>query len=130
MKLLVAVTIIVGSLIFLAFPNGSAADEKKKGPKVTAKKAIRLQGQQIPQGHPSDFYGSRPETSPEETALESVSMEIVSPMRTSAEALRPGWLSMATRLQRHQRLQFFITNSHDPDGWTANMSLENSGGQW
>lgn len=37
MKLLVAVTIIVGSLIFLAFPNGSSADEKKKGPKVTAK---------------------------------------------------------------------------------------------
>lgn len=37
MKFLVAVTIIVGSLIFLAFPNGSSADEKKKGPKVTAK---------------------------------------------------------------------------------------------
>uniref|UniRef100_A0A3Q1EUS0 Peptidyl-prolyl cis-trans isomerase n=1 Tax=Acanthochromis polyacanthus TaxID=80966 RepID=A0A3Q1EUS0_9TELE len=37
MKFLVAVTIIVGSLIFLGFPNGSSADEKKKGPKVTAK---------------------------------------------------------------------------------------------
>lgn len=37
MKFLVAVTIIVGSLFFLAFPNGSSADEKKKGPKVTAK---------------------------------------------------------------------------------------------
>lgn len=37
MKVLVAVTIIVGSLIFLAFPNGSSADDKKKGPKVTAK---------------------------------------------------------------------------------------------
>lgn len=37
MKFLVAVTVIVGSLIFLAFPNGSSADEKKKGPKVTAK---------------------------------------------------------------------------------------------
>uniref|UniRef100_A0A3B4FP79 Peptidyl-prolyl cis-trans isomerase n=1 Tax=Pundamilia nyererei TaxID=303518 RepID=A0A3B4FP79_9CICH len=37
MKFLIAVTVIVGSLIFLAFPNGSAADEKKKGPKVTAK---------------------------------------------------------------------------------------------
>lgn len=37
MKVLVAVTVIVGSLIFLAFPNGSTAEEKKKGPKVTAK---------------------------------------------------------------------------------------------
>lgn len=37
MKFLVAATIIVGSVIFLAFPNGSSADEKKKGPKVTAK---------------------------------------------------------------------------------------------
>lgn len=37
MKFLVAVTVVVGSLIFLAFPNGSSADEKKKGPKVTAK---------------------------------------------------------------------------------------------
>merc|ERR1712002_352915 len=37
MKFLVAVTVIVGSVIFLAFPNGSSADEKKKGPKVTAK---------------------------------------------------------------------------------------------
>lgn len=37
MKFLVAVTIIVGSVIFLAFPSGSSADEKKKGPKVTAK---------------------------------------------------------------------------------------------
>lgn len=37
MKFLVAVTVIVGSLIFLAFPNGSSADEKKKGPKVTVK---------------------------------------------------------------------------------------------
>uniref|UniRef100_A0AAQ5Y4D6 Peptidyl-prolyl cis-trans isomerase n=1 Tax=Amphiprion ocellaris TaxID=80972 RepID=A0AAQ5Y4D6_AMPOC len=40
MKFLVAVTIIVGSLIFLAFPNGSSADEKKKGPKVTAKVGV------------------------------------------------------------------------------------------
>ncbi|XP_072528476.1 peptidyl-prolyl cis-trans isomerase B [Salminus brasiliensis] len=37
MKFLVAVTVIVGSIIFLLFPNGSDADEKKKGPKVTAK---------------------------------------------------------------------------------------------
>merc|ERR1712098_287098 len=37
MKLFVAVTVIVGSLVFLAFPGGSSADEKKKGPKVTAK---------------------------------------------------------------------------------------------
>ncbi|XP_008309852.1 peptidyl-prolyl cis-trans isomerase B [Cynoglossus semilaevis] len=37
MKFLVAVTVIVGSLIFLAFPNGSSADDKKKGPKVTTK---------------------------------------------------------------------------------------------
>lgn len=37
MKFLVAATVIVGSVIFLAFPNGSSADEKKKGPKVTAK---------------------------------------------------------------------------------------------
>lgn len=37
MKFLVAVTLIVGSVIFLLFPSGSDADEKKKGPKVTAK---------------------------------------------------------------------------------------------
>lgn len=42
MKFLIAVTVIVGSLIFLAFPNGSAADEKKKGPKVTAKVGVSL----------------------------------------------------------------------------------------
>uniref|UniRef100_A0A8C6LAG5 Peptidyl-prolyl cis-trans isomerase n=1 Tax=Nothobranchius furzeri TaxID=105023 RepID=A0A8C6LAG5_NOTFU len=42
MKFLVAVTVIVGSLIFLAFPNGSSADEKKKGPKVTAKVRVTL----------------------------------------------------------------------------------------
>lgn len=34
---MVAVTLIVGSVIFLLFPSGSEADEKKKGPKVTAK---------------------------------------------------------------------------------------------
>lgn len=37
MKFLVAVTIIVGSVFFLLLPNESQADEKKKGPKVTAK---------------------------------------------------------------------------------------------
>lgn len=37
MKFLVAVTVIVGSVFFLLFPSGSEADEKKKGPKVTAK---------------------------------------------------------------------------------------------
>uniref|UniRef100_A0AAZ3RK52 Peptidyl-prolyl cis-trans isomerase n=1 Tax=Oncorhynchus tshawytscha TaxID=74940 RepID=A0AAZ3RK52_ONCTS len=37
MKFLVAVTVIVGSVIFLLFPSGSDADEKQKGPKVTAK---------------------------------------------------------------------------------------------
>lgn len=37
MKFLVAVTVIVGSLVFLAFPNGSSADDKKKGPKVSEK---------------------------------------------------------------------------------------------
>ncbi len=37
MKFLVAVTLIVGSVIFLLFPSGSEADEKTKGPKVTAK---------------------------------------------------------------------------------------------
>lgn len=38
MKFLVVVTVIVGSLIFLAFPG--SADEKKKGPKVTAKVGV------------------------------------------------------------------------------------------
>ncbi|XP_034031831.1 peptidyl-prolyl cis-trans isomerase B [Thalassophryne amazonica] len=37
MKFLVAATLIVGTVIFLVFPNGSSADEKKKGPRVTAK---------------------------------------------------------------------------------------------
>ena len=37
MKFLVAATLIVGSVVFLLFPSGSDADEKKKGPKVTAK---------------------------------------------------------------------------------------------
>lgn len=37
MKFLVAVTVIVVTVVFLAFPNGSSADEKKKGPKVTTK---------------------------------------------------------------------------------------------
>lgn len=37
MKFLVAITIIVASVFFLLLPNGSQADEKKKGPKVTAK---------------------------------------------------------------------------------------------
>ncbi|KAJ8417943.1 hypothetical protein AAFF_G00227860 [Aldrovandia affinis] len=37
MKLLFAVAIVGGSLIFLLFPGGSEADEKQKGPKVTAK---------------------------------------------------------------------------------------------
>ncbi|KAJ8249293.1 hypothetical protein GJAV_G00233250 [Gymnothorax javanicus] len=37
MKFLFAVTVIAGSAIFLLFPNGSDAEEKKKGPKVTTK---------------------------------------------------------------------------------------------
>ncbi|KAM4036152.1 peptidyl-prolyl cis-trans isomerase B [Anomaloglossus baeobatrachus] len=37
MKLLFVVALIVGSVIFLLFPGGSEADEKKKGPKVTVK---------------------------------------------------------------------------------------------
>ncbi|XP_061678507.1 peptidyl-prolyl cis-trans isomerase B [Syngnathoides biaculeatus] len=37
MKYILAATVIVGSVFFLAFPSGSSADERKKGPKVTAK---------------------------------------------------------------------------------------------
>ncbi|KAG2470626.1 peptidyl-prolyl cis-trans isomerase B [Polypterus senegalus] len=37
MKVLFAIALITGSVIFLLFPNGSVADEKKKGPKVTHK---------------------------------------------------------------------------------------------
>ncbi|XP_061533802.1 peptidyl-prolyl cis-trans isomerase B [Phycodurus eques] len=37
MKFILAATVIVGSVFFLAFPSGSSADERKKGPKVTAK---------------------------------------------------------------------------------------------
>jgi len=37
MKLMVAATLLVGSVVFLLFPGGSDADEKQKGPKVTAK---------------------------------------------------------------------------------------------
>ncbi|XP_075064317.1 peptidyl-prolyl cis-trans isomerase B [Mixophyes fleayi] len=37
MKLLFAAALIAGSVIFLLFPSASEADEKKKGPKVTAK---------------------------------------------------------------------------------------------
>ncbi|KAM4747677.1 peptidyl-prolyl cis-trans isomerase B [Rhinophrynus dorsalis] len=37
MKLLVAAALIAGTVIFLLFPAASEADEKKKGPKVTAK---------------------------------------------------------------------------------------------
>ncbi|KAG8576071.1 hypothetical protein GDO81_009766 [Engystomops pustulosus] len=37
MKLLFAAALIAGSVIFLLFPGGSEADEKKKGPKVTVK---------------------------------------------------------------------------------------------
>ncbi|XP_018608103.1 peptidyl-prolyl cis-trans isomerase B-like [Scleropages formosus] len=37
MKVLFAVTLIVGSAMFLLFPSGSEAEEKKKGPKVTVK---------------------------------------------------------------------------------------------
>ena len=42
MKFLVAATLIVGSVVFLLFPSGSDADEKKKGPKVTAKVCAAL----------------------------------------------------------------------------------------
>ncbi|KAG8440336.1 hypothetical protein GDO86_006184 [Hymenochirus boettgeri] len=37
MKLLFAAALIAGSVIFLLFPGGSEAEDKKKGPKVTAK---------------------------------------------------------------------------------------------
>ncbi|XP_030043880.1 peptidyl-prolyl cis-trans isomerase B [Microcaecilia unicolor] len=37
MKLLFAIALIAGSIIFLLFPATSEADEKKKGPKVTQK---------------------------------------------------------------------------------------------
>ncbi|MBN3277215.1 PPIB isomerase, partial [Polyodon spathula] len=37
MKLLFALALIAGSVIFLLFPSGSDAEEKQKGPKVTAK---------------------------------------------------------------------------------------------
>ncbi|CAN9498911.1 unnamed protein product [Ophioblennius macclurei] len=40
MKFLVAVTVIVGSLIFFTFPSGSSAE--KKGPKVTAKVFFKI----------------------------------------------------------------------------------------
>ncbi|KAM9816145.1 peptidyl-prolyl cis-trans isomerase B [Syngnathus typhle] len=43
MKFILAATIIVGSVVFLAFPSGSSADEKKKGPKVTAKVYFDMQ---------------------------------------------------------------------------------------
>lgn len=42
MKFLLAVTIIAGSVVFLLFPGGSDADEKKKGPKVTAKVTLTV----------------------------------------------------------------------------------------
>ncbi|MGH0115343.1 UNVERIFIED_CONTAM: hypothetical protein FKN15_006771 [Acipenser sinensis] len=37
MKLLFAIALIAGSVMFLLFPSGSDAEEKQKGPKVTAK---------------------------------------------------------------------------------------------
>uniref|UniRef100_H3B569 Peptidyl-prolyl cis-trans isomerase n=1 Tax=Latimeria chalumnae TaxID=7897 RepID=H3B569_LATCH len=37
MKLLFAAALLAGTVIFLLFPGGSQADEKKKGPKVTVK---------------------------------------------------------------------------------------------
>ncbi|XP_068595996.1 peptidyl-prolyl cis-trans isomerase B [Brachionichthys hirsutus] len=43
MKFLVAITIIVVTVVFLAFPNGSSADEKKSGPKVTHKVTFEIE---------------------------------------------------------------------------------------
>lgn len=37
MKCLLALALLGGALVFLGFPGGSRADDKKKGPKVTAK---------------------------------------------------------------------------------------------
>uniref|UniRef100_A0ABB0MV76 Peptidylprolyl isomerase B n=1 Tax=Homo sapiens TaxID=9606 RepID=A0ABB0MV76_HUMAN len=37
MKVLLAAALIAGSVFFLLLPGPSAADEKKKGPKVTVK---------------------------------------------------------------------------------------------
>ncbi|KPP60832.1 peptidyl-prolyl cis-trans isomerase B-like [Scleropages formosus] len=42
MKVLFAVTLIVGSAMFLLFPSGSEAEEKKKGPKVTVYFDIKI----------------------------------------------------------------------------------------
>ena len=47
MKFLVAVTIIVGSVVFLLFPSGSDADEKKKGPKVSAKVSLHCEATKL-----------------------------------------------------------------------------------
>ncbi|CAL1594883.1 unnamed protein product [Knipowitschia caucasica] len=37
MKTVVALALVAGAVVFLLFPGGSEADDKKKGPKVTAK---------------------------------------------------------------------------------------------
>ena len=47
MKCLLALALLGSALVFLGFPGGSSADDKKKGPKVTAKVPIYAESQNL-----------------------------------------------------------------------------------
>ncbi|CAB1323607.1 unnamed protein product [Coregonus sp. 'balchen'] len=122
MKFLVAVTVIVGSVIFLLFPSGSDADEKQKGPKVTAKVYfdIRIGDEDVGRIVIGLFGKTVPKTVENFITLATgeVSKSIYGD-RFPDENFKlkhygPYWLSMANAGKDTNGSQFFITTIQTP----------------